>query len=80
LKELPNYFSTLSINISKESEQLSQILYVVTSLSDASVELHNLSGGIQRVEQKLEGNCVLAFILLSVPDVRLYVQITIETK
>jgi SpoVK/Ycf46/Vps4 family AAA+-type ATPase len=54
LKELPNYFSTLSINISKESDQVSQILHIVTSLSDASVELHTISGGIQRVEQKLE--------------------------
>src|SRR5271155_5419764 len=55
LKEIPNYFSTLSIDVSKESEQISQIFHVVSSLSDVSVEIHKISGSIQRVEQKLEG-------------------------
>jgi hypothetical protein len=63
LEELPSYFS---VNVSNEApEQVSQILHVVTSLSDASVELHKISnkisGDIQRVEQELEGNDVLAF-------------------
>ena len=78
LEEIPNYFSTLSINVSKEADQVSRILHVVTSLSDASVELHKISGHIQRVEQKLEGNCVLAF--WSTPNVRSYLQITIKTN
>ncbi|KAE8448932.1 hypothetical protein EG329_008728 [Mollisiaceae sp. DMI_Dod_QoI] len=56
LGEIPNYFSTLSINVSKESEQVSQILHIVASLSDSSMELHNISGGIQRAEHKLEGH------------------------
>jgi uncharacterized protein Yka (UPF0111/DUF47 family) len=63
LEEIPNYFSTLSINVSKEAEQVSQILHVVTSLSDTSAEIYKISDNIQRVEQKLEGNCVLAFTL-----------------
>ena len=63
MEEIPNYFSTLTIDVSKEAEQVSQILHVVTLLSDASVELHKISGGIQRVEQKLEGDCVLPFTL-----------------
>ena len=63
MEEIPSYFS---VNISKEAaEQVSQIIDVVTSLSDASVELHKISnkisGDIQRVEQKLEGNYVLVF-------------------
>lgn len=57
LEEISNCFSKLSINVSKESEQASQILHVVTLLSDASVELHKVSDSIQRVEQKLEGEC-----------------------
>ena len=63
MEEIPKCFLTSPINVSKEAEQVSQILRVVTSLSDASVELHKISGDIQRVEQKLEGNCILAFAL-----------------
>lgn len=57
LKEIPSYFSTLSINVSKESEQVSQIFHVVTSLSDASAEIHKISGSVQTIERKLEGIC-----------------------
>ena len=78
LEVIPNYFSTLSINVSKEADQVSRILHVVTSLSDASVELHKISGHIQRVEQKLEGNCVLSFWIT--PNVRSYLQITTKSK
>jgi uncharacterized protein YpuA (DUF1002 family) len=56
LEEIPNYFSTLSINVSKESEQVSQILDIVASLSDASMELDKISGSLQNIEKKLKGN------------------------
>ena len=78
LEEIQNYFST-AINVSKEAAQVSQILHVVISLSDASAELHNISGGIQRVEKKLEGT-VFSPSHWSTPHVRSYLQITIESK
>ena len=54
---------TLSIKVqgaSQASTQLSQILQVVSALSDSSSELNEISIGIQRVEQTLEGKCRLA--------------------